>query len=330
MKKLLTVAIPTYNRASLLDKQLDWFAKAVKGHEHHCELIITDNCSTDKTPDIVARWRPVFEKSGIQLHLNRNSENLGAIRNIAYCVEKAQGEFVWTVSDDDAVGNETLRFVLKTAEKHPDLCLLILNFSSRKWRTGRLKFPRCFEIDQTQIAENGKELVEENLAHPNSSRWGGLLLTTALVYRSAAAQAALKAWPDGLQNLTWQLYVTAFCALQGKTILTRDPHLEMAAGRHFFTQDRQMFLRFKLAETPEAFIKLAQLGYRRDLCEQKIIDHRGELKLPLLFQNLSRGPIATFRVLNRYRQALTRIKECPVTGFTKIRATGKTKTPVSA
>ena len=44
MQKLLTIAIPTYNRAALLDKQLAWLATAIKGFESECEIIISDNC----------------------------------------------------------------------------------------------------------------------------------------------------------------------------------------------------------------------------------------------------------------------------------------------
>ena len=53
MQKLLTIAIPTYNRAALLDKQLAWLATAIKGWESECEIIISDNCSTDNTPGVV-------------------------------------------------------------------------------------------------------------------------------------------------------------------------------------------------------------------------------------------------------------------------------------
>lgn len=317
MKKLLTITIPTYNRAPLLQNQLEWVARAVKGRESQCELIITDNCSTDETPEVIGRWKAALEKTGLEVRANRNVRNIGAIRNIAFGVREAKGEFVWAVSDDDAVADDSLAFVMNAVQEHPDLFLLILNFSSRHWRSGKLKFARCFEIEETQIEGNGKRIVEENLKHPNSSRWGGLLLTTALVYRTDAAQAALKDWPEGLDNLTWQLYITAYCALLGKTVLTKDAHLEMAGGRHFFTKDRQMFLRFKLAETPEAFIKLAQMGYARGICEQKIIEHRHELKPRLLFQNLVRGPLATVRVLQRYRRAMDCIKEVQVTALVK-------------
>ncbi|MCC5625684.1 glycosyltransferase family 2 protein, partial [Nostoc sp. CHAB 5715] len=39
MNKLLTIAIPTFNRASLLDKQLAWLAQAIKGFEDDCEIL---------------------------------------------------------------------------------------------------------------------------------------------------------------------------------------------------------------------------------------------------------------------------------------------------
>ena len=55
MNKLLTIAIPTYNRAALLDKQLAWLAIAIKGFESECEIIISDNCSTDNTPGVVKK-----------------------------------------------------------------------------------------------------------------------------------------------------------------------------------------------------------------------------------------------------------------------------------
>lgn len=311
MERLLTIAIPTFNRASLLDRQLNWFSQAVKGNESRCELIVTDNCSSDETPEVLAKWKAAFAGTGLQVHLNRNKENLGAIRNIAYCLNRAEGQFVWTVSDDDWVAPDALRFVCETAEKHPDLFLLILNFSSRHCQTGKLKYARCFEVARDQVLSRGKGLFEACLRDPNPSRWGGLALTTALVYRTAEAQAALRAWPEGLDNLTCQLYVTACCALRGKTVLTKEPHVEMAGGRHFFTRDRQMYLRFKVAEVPEAFVKLAEIGYSRALCEEKILNQRNELKFRLLAQNLCRGPRATFAVLKRYRQSIERIRRHP-------------------
>jgi hypothetical protein len=44
MNKLLTIAIPTYNRADLLDKQLTWLSQGIKGFESECEILVSDNC----------------------------------------------------------------------------------------------------------------------------------------------------------------------------------------------------------------------------------------------------------------------------------------------
>ena len=49
MSKLLTISIPTYNRAQALDRQLMWLATEILGHEDDCEIIISDDCSTDNT-----------------------------------------------------------------------------------------------------------------------------------------------------------------------------------------------------------------------------------------------------------------------------------------
>ncbi len=55
MNKLLTIAIPTYNRAEYLDKQLGWLAEAIKGYESDCEILVSDNCSTDHNQSIISK-----------------------------------------------------------------------------------------------------------------------------------------------------------------------------------------------------------------------------------------------------------------------------------
>jgi glycosyltransferase involved in cell wall biosynthesis len=98
---LLTIAIPTYNRAAILERQLAWLAAAVRGHEADCELIVSDNASTDETPQVIDRWRAGLPAVLIRTH--RQAQNVGAIRNIAWCIASASGRYVWSVGDDDAV-----------------------------------------------------------------------------------------------------------------------------------------------------------------------------------------------------------------------------------
>jgi abequosyltransferase len=309
MGRVLTVGMPTYHRAALLDRQLAWFAAAVVGREHLVELIVSDNCSPDGTPDVTARWADALRTQGVEARFVRNAQNVGAIRNIAGCIEAARGSHVWIVGDDDTIDPGALAFVLDTIEANPDLALLIMNFSNRHHRTGVLQYARCFEIEADEVESNGRGIVERFLGDPHPSRWGGLVLTTALVYRTDAVQEAAAAWPEGLDNIAMQLFLTASTALQGKTILTREPHLEMATGRHFFQDDKMTFFRFRIADIPEAFVKLVELGYPRDLCRAKIRNQRKEIRWRRVLHLFLRRPRETVNVLMRHLRAAREVRD---------------------
>jgi len=60
VNKLLTIAIPTFNRATLLDRQIAWLAKIIKEFESECEIFISDNCSIDNTQDVIKKWQKIF------------------------------------------------------------------------------------------------------------------------------------------------------------------------------------------------------------------------------------------------------------------------------
>jgi abequosyltransferase len=42
MNKLLSIVIPTFNRAHLLEQQLAWLSTVIQGFESECEIIISD------------------------------------------------------------------------------------------------------------------------------------------------------------------------------------------------------------------------------------------------------------------------------------------------
>ena len=304
-RPLLTIAIPTYYRARLLDRQLAWFAGAVEGNEQRCELFISDNCSTDDTPQVVAKWKPLLQRQQVHIRTHRNTENIGAVRNIAHCLEQARGSYSWVIGDDDVIDPNAIRFVLQSIDTHADLTLMILNFSSRNRITGKHNYDRCFEAHQDEVTYNGQALYERYLKQP---RWGGLVLTTALVYRTATVQAGMKTWPEGKANGTLQLYFTAYCAQRGKVILTKDVHLEMASGIHHFAEDRKTFYSYRVAEIPEAFVKLVELGYSREMCKMRIQDEIRYFKPRRIASMLARHPLFATGVLSRYLAAAWRVR----------------------
>jgi abequosyltransferase len=97
-RPLLTIAIPTYNRAWCLRELLPVLADQLKD-EPRAELIISDNASPDETPSVVQE----FVARGLPLRYIRNTQNIGADANFLQCFEQARGKYVWIFSDDDLI-----------------------------------------------------------------------------------------------------------------------------------------------------------------------------------------------------------------------------------
>src|ERR1700694_1651312 len=93
-KNLLSVCIPTYNRANLLDETLKCVSKqTVKPYE----VLIVDNASTDNTKDIVNRYKRYGFK------YIQNKKNIGLLNNINKCITLAKGSHIIFLHSDDLV-----------------------------------------------------------------------------------------------------------------------------------------------------------------------------------------------------------------------------------
>jgi glycosyltransferase involved in cell wall biosynthesis len=97
-RPLLTIAIPTYNRAGCLKELLSVLADQLKD-ELRVELIISDNASPDDTSSVVQD----FLARGLRARYIRNAQNVGADANFLQCFEQALGKYVWLFSDDDLI-----------------------------------------------------------------------------------------------------------------------------------------------------------------------------------------------------------------------------------
>ena len=93
-KPRVTIGIPTYNRAiKILPATLQ---SALAQTYTNIELIVSDNCSTDDTENVVRR----FESS---IHYIRQTENLGLNGNLNACIDRATGDYVLLLHDDGLI-----------------------------------------------------------------------------------------------------------------------------------------------------------------------------------------------------------------------------------
>lgn len=115
---LLTIAIPTYNRADCLECLLETLLVELRGLEGRVSIVVSDNASTDRTQEVIAaftaRWPGV--------RALRNDKNLGMDGNFLACAEHVDGAHFWLLSDDDLPRAGLVRALLDLLEcESPDL-----------------------------------------------------------------------------------------------------------------------------------------------------------------------------------------------------------------
>lgn len=99
---LVSILIPTYNRANLIHRAID---SALAQTFRDFEIVIVDNCSTDNTLDILLEYERKFPKT---IRVFQNSENLGPVMNWKKCASLAQAPFCKIIFSDDMIQNDYL------------------------------------------------------------------------------------------------------------------------------------------------------------------------------------------------------------------------------
>lgn len=124
-KILLSICIPTYNRAHYLKNCLNSIVCQFKNTNitNQIEIVISDNASQDNTQKLVKEYQAQFNN----IKYFRNKENLGFDKNIINSVLKAKGQYCWYLGDDDLIKNGGLKFIINFLQKNESDLLTILS-----------------------------------------------------------------------------------------------------------------------------------------------------------------------------------------------------------
>ncbi|MBK5240996.1 glycosyltransferase family 2 protein [Clostridium sp.] len=101
-----SILIPVYNREKIISETIE---SALAQTCKSIEIIIVDNCSTDKTYEICQE----FEKKYDRISVYKNNENIGPVRNWLECLKYSTGEYIKFLWSDDWMDND---FIEKTTE----------------------------------------------------------------------------------------------------------------------------------------------------------------------------------------------------------------------
>lgn len=152
MAPLISIAIPTYNRAPVLTDTLRALAEHPELMRDDVELVISDNASTDATSDVI---RDFSARTGKVVRYRRNETNLGIDGNIHAVSHLATGRYLLLMSDDDYLRPGALTRLAGLVREHPDLLFCFANggsFSGRYEATATL--PSLIQIPETLVTKD--------------------------------------------------------------------------------------------------------------------------------------------------------------------------------
>jgi hypothetical protein len=118
---LLTIIVPTFNRADSLALLLNTLCLELSGLESQVDVVVGDNCSTDSTQGVTR----AFKASWPNVTLLRHASNVGPDENFCRCIEQVHTRYFWIIGDDDLPRAGALRQVIDLlAAASPDLVYL--------------------------------------------------------------------------------------------------------------------------------------------------------------------------------------------------------------
>lgn len=119
MPKLLTIAIPTYNRVEHLIKYIPYLLPQLNDE---CELVIIDNHSDYIVEEKLKHVLINFKDKNIRFV--RNPFNNGLFGNILKCFEECKTKWLYIIGDDDKLSDNGLSLILQDIKNNSE-CLNI-------------------------------------------------------------------------------------------------------------------------------------------------------------------------------------------------------------
>ncbi len=156
-KPLVSIGMPVYNGEKYIRRALD--SLLAQDYEDF-ELIISDNASTDGTPQICR----AYAARDARITYYRTEQNMGAIRNFNRVFELARGKyFLWAAADDWRAPNY-LRHCVACLERDPTSVLCFTKTYMVKPDLPPEAAMESLKVDQTTPRERFQALMRYDFA----------------------------------------------------------------------------------------------------------------------------------------------------------------------
>mgnify|MGYP000315360914 CR=1 FL=1 len=113
----VSVCIPTFNGESYIRDAIN---SVLQQKYQNFEVVIVDNCSTDRTETLVEELYSQTEK----IRFFKNEQNIGLAGNLNKCLEYARGEYIKYLCVDDMLLPDCLEKMVAALNEHSTVCLV--------------------------------------------------------------------------------------------------------------------------------------------------------------------------------------------------------------
>ncbi|HET9789320.1 MAG TPA: glycosyltransferase family 2 protein [Pyrinomonadaceae bacterium] len=181
---LVTIAIPTYNRAeSYFPSALQ---SALSQTYSNIEIVVSDNCSNDHTQAMV---RAIKDP---RIRYFRHDPGIGQRNNYNFCFEQAKGSYVLLLHDDDLIDDDfvsscmhategtagvgIIRTGMRTIDAHGDIIAQVANdvvglpldAFFRRWLAGKTPIYCCNTLFNTHRLREMGGFTSRHFCYPDT------------------------------------------------------------------------------------------------------------------------------------------------------------------
>lgn len=151
---LVTIAIPTFNRATLLRGCIQL---ALAQSYENIEVLVSDNASSDDTRTVLSEF------SDRRLRVLRQETNIGLLPNWNACLAAATGEYIIFVSDDDRISPQLVERCVGATGGRSQIPVVVALTNCHLASFGQIKPARTSQ-HMTSGLQNGPQILLEFLA----------------------------------------------------------------------------------------------------------------------------------------------------------------------
>lgn len=207
---LLTILIPTYNRAEDLNYNISLLEQYIVENnlKDKVSILISNNFSQDDTVDIVQRH---IHKGLVRIDFYSQESNIGLEANALFCLGNATSEYVMFLGDDDYLEEAYLLKVVEEIIINKNICCIVPSYLTISKNKQNLEYGRDLNIPT--------KLWTKSFDSCLNNSWRGHQLS-GTVYKREPLFVEYKR--RGLHNLYPFIFFVAYSSLSGDLLHLTD------------------------------------------------------------------------------------------------------------